>query len=248
MSVAASFGRAADYDAHAAVQRLVVDRLADRIAALPLPPQPRILEIGCGTGLLGVALADRLPDARWLMTDLSPAMLDRARQRFAGRETIDFAVMDGERPDVSGPFDLICSSLAFQWFADLPAAIDRLRGLLAPHGVLAFTTLAEGSFREWRDAHGDRPAGTRDYPSAEALAAPGLTIAMETIPMAHRDARDFLRAVKGIGAGVPRPGHRPLGPRDLRAVMRRFEAMGSVASYVVATGLAGPLSTRSISA
>jgi malonyl-CoA O-methyltransferase len=248
MSVADSFGRAAHYDAHAAVQRLVAERLADRIAALPLPPSPRILEIGCGTGFLGMALDARLPDARWLMTDVSPGMLARARQRFADRDGVDFAVMDGEAPDVAGPFDLICSSLAFQWFADLPGAIARLRGRLAAHGFLAFTTLAEDSFFEWRRAHGDLPAGTRDYPSAAALAEIGLDVAVETIPMAHDDARDFLRAVKGIGAGVPRLGHRPLSPRELREVMGRFEAKGSVASYAVATCIAPATPVESIRA
>ena len=116
----------------------------------------------------------------------------------------------------------------------------RLRRRLAPAGTLIFTTLAEGSFFEWRRAHGDLVPGIRDYPSAQALAAMGLDVAIETIPMAHTSAREFLRSVKGIGAGTPRPGHRPLTPRELRAVMGRFEAKGSVASYMVATCIAGP--------
>lgn len=242
MSVADAFGRAASYDAHGAVQRLVAGRLAERIAALPLPPAPRILEIGCGTGFLGLGLVDRLPGARWTMTDIAPAMIARAQARFAGRPGIAFAVMDGEVPDIDGPFDLICSSLAFQWFADLPGAVTRLRGLLTPEGRIAFTTLAAGSFFEWRRAHGDLPAGTRDYPSADALAAIGLEVAMESIPMAHADAREFLHTVKGIGAGTPRPDHRPLTPGQLRDVMERFEAGGGVASYAVATCIAkGPV-------
>jgi malonyl-CoA O-methyltransferase len=240
MSVADSFGRAAHYEAHAAVQRIVAEKLAARILTLPLPPAPRVLEIGCGTGFLGLQLVDRLAPAHWLMTDIAPAMVDRARQRLAGRPNVSFAVMDGEAPDVTGRFHLICSSLTFQWFGDLPAAIERLRRRLAPGGRLIFTTLAEGSFFEWRRAHGDLAPGIRDYPSAQALAAMGLDVAIETIPMAHTSAREFLRSVKGIGAGTPRPGHRPLTPRELRAVMGRFEAKGSVASYMVATCIAGP--------
>jgi malonyl-CoA O-methyltransferase len=241
MSVADAFGRAAHYDAHAAVQRIVAEKLAEHIVTLPLPAAPRALEIGCGTGFLGLELIDRLPGAHWLMTDIAPAMVDRARQRLAGRANVSFAVVDGEAPDIAGRFDLICSSLTFQWFADLPAAIARLRRRLTPGGKLVFATLAEGSFFEWRRAHGDLAPGTRDYPSAQALAAMGLDVAIETIPMAHTSAREFLRSVKGIGAGTPRAGHRPLTPRELRAVMGRFEAKGSVASYIVATCMAGPL-------
>lgn len=239
MSVADAFGRAAHYDAHAAVQRIVARRLADRIAALPLRQAPRVLEIGCGTGFLGIGLVDRWPGARWTMTDISPAMIDRARARFSGRD-IGFAVMDGEKPALSGKFDLICSSLTFQWFADLAGSVTRLRRLLAPGGRLAFTTLTAGSFTEWRRAHGDLPAGTHDYPTVQALAALGLDVTVETIPMAHAGAREFLHSVKDIGAGTPRTGHRPLTPGQLRGVMARFEASGATASYVVATCIAGP--------
>lgn len=241
MSVAAAFGKAADYDRHAIVQRQVATALADRIAALPLPPAPRVLEVGCGTGLLGAALLDRLPSARWLMTDIAPAMVERARLRFTDRPAVDFAIMDGERPDVSGPFDLICSSLAAQWFAVLPDAIARLRALLAPQGQLAFTTLAAGSFREWREAHRELPCGTRGYPSRDELAAMGLDVSIETHVLRHADARAFLHALKAIGAGTPRAGHRPLAPAQLRQVMARFEAAGAIGTYVVATCVGGPL-------
>lgn len=239
MSIADAFGRAADYDRHAAVQRTVAGRLAGRVAALPLAAAPRILEIGCGTGLLGAALIDRLPGARWHMTDLSPAMVERARQRFADRPDIAFATMDGEAPDIAGRFDLIVSSLAFQWFADLPGAIGRLGKLLAPGGHLVFTTMAAGSFAEWRVAHDGLPCGTPDYPGAGALSAMGLGVTVEALPVRHHDARDFLHAVKAIGAGTPRPGHKPLTPAQLHAVMRRFEEAGSIASYVVATCVLG---------
>jgi malonyl-CoA O-methyltransferase len=208
---------------------------------MPMPATPRVLEIGCGTGFLSIELVDRLPDARWLVTDIAPAMVDRARRRLGDRPHLSFAAMDGEHPDVAGRFDLICSSLSFQWFDDLAGAVARLRRRLSPEGRLVFTTLAEGSFFEWRRAHGDLAAGTRDYPSAGQLAAIGLEVEIETIPMAHKSAREFLQSVKGIGAGTPRGGHRPLTPAELRAVMGRFEAKGCVASYMVATCIAGPL-------
>ncbi len=239
MSVVQAFDRAADYDAHADVQRIVAARLADQVVALAPPPGSRVLEIGCGTGFLGAALIDRLPGARWLMTDVAPAMLARARDRFGGRSAIDYAILDGEAPGHAGGFDLIVSSLAAQWFADLPAAIDRWRGLLAPGGQIAFTTLAAGSFAEWRTAHGDLSFGTADYPTVERLAAIGLDVAIETLPVQHADAHDFLRSVKAIGAATPRPGHRPLTPAQLRTVMARFDAAGATARYVVATCIGG---------
>jgi malonyl-CoA O-methyltransferase len=237
MGIAAAFDRAETYDQHAEVQRRVAAALAARVAALPLPARPRILEIGCGTGLLGLELIERLPGADWIMTDIAPAMIDRARTRFGRREGIRFAVMDGERPDCTGPFDLVVSNLALQWFRDLPASVAQLRGLLAPGGWLAFTTLAAGTFAEWRAAHGDLPPATLDFASGAELAALGLDVSIDETLISHGSARAFLHGLKALGAGTPRPGHRPLRPAELRAVIERFERAGAPARYVVATCL-----------
>jgi malonyl-CoA O-methyltransferase len=199
-----------------------------------------MLEIGCGTGFLGAGLIGRLPFAHYWMTDIAPGMLDRARQRFSGAANVDFAVLDGAAPDVEGPFDLICSSLAMQWIPDLGAAVGRLRGMLSERGTLIFTTLAAGSFAEWRAAYGADQPGTPDYPTREALRELGLEVTVDVIERQHPDARDFLRALKAIGAGTPRPGYHPLPPAALRDVMARFEANGARARYVVATCVAGP--------
>src|SRR3546814_16589572 len=68
--------------------------------------------------------------------------------------TLFRSAMDGEQPCFAEHvrFDLICSSLAFQWFDDLHASVARLARWLAPGGYLAFTTMADGSFAEWRVA------------------------------------------------------------------------------------------------
>jgi malonyl-CoA O-methyltransferase len=237
-AVTRAFDRAVDYDRHAGLQRDVAERLATRIAALPLPPGPRVLELGCGTGFLGTALLPHLPDADWLMTDLAPAMVTRVAQRFADAPGVRFAVMNGAEPAATGRYDLICSSLAAQWFADLPAALARQYALLAPGGHLAFATLAAGSFAEWRRAHALEGLleGTPDYPAAATLAAmlPGGEAVTETIVVAQQDALAFLNALKAIGAGTPREGHRPLRPSALRAVMRRFEDGGARVTYTIA--------------
>jgi len=239
VQIANAFHRAHDYDQHASVQRVVADRLAARILALDLPPGARVLEIGCGTGFLGAGIVGRLPYGQYWMTDVAPGMLDQARRRFAGAQGIDFVEMNGAEPTIPGPFDLICSSLAMQWLPDLPDAVGRLRGLLARGGRLAFTTLAAGSFAQWRAAYGDDMPGTPDYPSADSLRALGLDVSVESIDHRYRNAHDFLAALKAIGAGTPQPGYQPLQPSLLRAIMRRFDAEGAKVRYVVATCIAG---------
>ena len=233
---------AATYDDAAPAQRAVAQRLAEKIAALPLPPRPRILEIGCGTGFLTAALRQRITGGDWLVTDLSPRMLDACRTRIGGGEDIAFRVLDGERIDLEpGRFDLVCSSLAFQWFDGLEAAIEDVSGVLAPGGWLAFSTLAEGTLAEWRRAHADLglACGAPDHPSCEALEAmlgPRGRIETETVVQAHTGAHAFLDDLKAIGAASPAAGRRPLAAADLKKVMRRFDEAGSAIRYEIAYG------------
>ena len=230
-------GAASSYDAAAVVQKLVAGRLAARIAALPLPARPRILEIGCGTGLLSAALRQALPDAQWALTDLSPAMVQACRERLGDPPDTRFMVMDGEHPALEpGAFDLVCASLAFQWFEDLAGALSRLRTLLAPGGWLAFATLGPETLAEWGRAHADLglQAGTPAFAPLDAL-APG-EIQTETLVHASGGGRAFLAGLKAIGAGSPAEGRRPLGAGQLRRVLRRFEASGAATTYQVAYG------------
>lgn len=238
-----AFAAAPDYDGEARIQREVADRLAARIAALDLPARPRVLEIGCGTGFLtGALIAAGVGPGDWLVTDIAPEMVERCRTRFADAQsggTMRFAVLDGEHgaPE-GGPFDLICSSLAVQWFDDAPAALARLAGLLAPGGHLVVTTLGAGSFAQWRAAHEAEgcTAGTPDFVAADAFRAlPSAAVTVEDHVERHPDPRAFLRALKAIGAGTSHPGHRPLSPAQLRRVMARFAQSGCEVTYEVVT-------------
>lgn len=250
--IARAFGAAADrYDQAATVQRLAAGRLADRIAALPLPPRARILEIGCGTGFLTRALAARLPDADWIVSDISPAMVQLGRAVIPG---VQAAVADGERPPFAdGSFDLVCSSLAFQWFDDVESALGRLAALLRPGGHLAFCTLLDGAFAEWREAHaalGLEADPGRATPAARLaglrIGAAALRLERETLVEAHADARAFLKSLRAIGAHSPAPGRRPLSPAKLKAVMARFEAQGAVCTYALGHGVLTRPSDRGV--
>jgi malonyl-CoA O-methyltransferase len=237
-----AFAQAPDYDGQARVQREVAAALAARIAALDLPAAPRVLEIGCGTGFLTGALLAEGIGGDWLVTDIAPEMVERCRTRIAvppQGPSLRFAVLDGEHGALpEGPFDLICSSLAVQWFDDAPAGLARLAQRLAPGGHLIVTTLAPGSFAEWRAAHtaeGIVP-GTPAFAPVEAFAAlapAGLDVAGHI--ERHADPRAFMRALKAIGAGTSHPGHRPLGPGLMRRVMARFAQSGCAVTYEVVT-------------
>ncbi|KRB82627.1 methyltransferase type 11 [Sphingomonas sp. Root710] len=237
--IAAAFGRAGGYDEAAYAQRIAADTLAARIAAADLRAEPRILELGCGTGFLTRALRDAIGPADWTVSDVAPAMIDRARA--ALDLGADYRVIDGEAVDPElGRFDLIASSLAFQWFADLPRAIAALAARLEPGGLLAFSTMAADSFPEWTAALAGEglPGGTPAYPdhaALTALAPPGFQTDVEIADVVQRtDARAFLRGLKAIGAGTPAEGYRPLPPAALRRAMARFDAGPRIVTWRIA--------------
>ena len=227
---------AARYDAVAPVQRLVAAQLAARIVARGLGAQ-RILEIGCGTGFLSAALAAAFPDAALVLTDISPAMLARCRARLG--EGPAYRLLDGEDPrGLDGPFDLIVSSLAMQWFGDLRGGLARLGALLAPGGRMMFATLGAGTFAEWTAAHAalGLASGTPVYPAPEALPWPegwAHAVDEEFVIQHYANGAEFVRSLKELGAGEPAPGHRPLPPGAFRRVLGALEGGFAVTYHVL---------------
>lgn len=237
--IAAAFGAAADrYDAAATVQARAATLLAANLGRERLPAAPRVLEVGCGTGLFSRLLVEAVPEGRFLLTDIAPQMVEacRARVKHPGA---DFRVLDGEAPELPpGRFDLLASSFAFQWFEDMGAALAGLATLLRPGGVMWFATLGAGTFAEWRAAHQGLglSCGTPAYPRPDAFPWPdGGDGRLEVHEMVEHpeSARAFLAGLKAIGAEVAAPGHRPLGAGALRRVMRRFERSDRVTWQVL---------------
>lgn len=238
-----AFGAAAaHYDDHAGPQRLAAALVADLAQRQRPNDVERVLEVGCGTGFLTRDIQTRWPGAELVATDISPQMLDKAAS--LGLVAGTFLTMDGEAPLFEGAwFDLILSSLAFQWFDDLGAAIGRLAGLLRPGGSLIFSTMGAGSFARWRAAHRacGLVAGVPDYPTLEELramlAGHGDAFAFdEDCALACGGARGLIAHLKGIGAVVPSEGRAPLRPGELRRVMAAFDADGGTDSYQLLFG------------
>lgn len=234
--VARAFSAAAGtYEAAAKAQELAAGRLAALILEHPLPASPRVLETGCGTGLLTRRLLAAIPGGTWLVTDIAPAMLDAARLAVADPRP-GWRIMNGERPDVpAGSHDLVVSNLAAQWFGDLGEALAAQAACLAPGGLLALSLPGVGSFAEWRQVHDDLhlPCGVPDFPDATNLAAcfpveGKLDLLTESFAVEHESGLHFARSLKDLGAALPRPGHRPLSPNRFRNVLARLSGPFSV--------------------
>ncbi|OAN50678.1 SAM-dependent methyltransferase [Paramagnetospirillum marisnigri] len=127
------------------------------------PPKPRILDLGAGTGLLSALVAQARPDAEFVLSDLSEAMLEQARRRFAGTTvTASFRVMDHLSLADEAAFDVVMSALSIHHLEDpdkraLYAACARA---LKPGGLFLnadqvagdTATMEDRYWRHWFDA------------------------------------------------------------------------------------------------
>lgn len=244
--IARHFGAAAPtYDRAARIQARIAEELARDIAAVLRPRQ--ILEFGCGTGNLTYALINLFPDAHLIATDLAPPMAALCRKRLGASAKLACAAMDAEMPAFpAAQFDLVCGSLAAQWFAIPAQAFAALGDLLRSGGVLALTTLGTDTFREWRAAAamlGLSPA-IPAYPSLAELdrqRPPGFLVEQgreQRLWDEHPSALDFLQSLRSIGADLPADHSHPLSAGALRKILRQVDAQGRVtATYHVLTVL-----------
>ena len=240
-AVAARFAaRAASYELHAGLQRSIADRLAD---FLPELERPRVLELGCGTGLLSRHLVKRYPDGYFVLTDVAPEMIAECRRNLAplGPAQISFEVMDAGEAGGHAGLDLIASSMTLHWLPDPAASVGRLRRFLAPDGVLLYASLGPDSFAEWRAALATEglPSGLVELPTL-----PGIVQEERLTPDA--DALSFLRRMKAVGGLTPKEGYAPLAAGALRRAIRATDAKGGkVAWHIVYGALKAPVASRS---
>lgn len=115
-------------------------RLYSRVTAdlldAELPLGARILDVGTGPGLLPLQIAAAGPQLRIDAVDLSPQMIERARQRAAAGQTgaaVTFTVADvAALPFPDATFDLIVSTISQHHWNDPGAGVRELHRVLRP--------------------------------------------------------------------------------------------------------------------
>jgi SAM-dependent methyltransferase len=106
--------------------------------AVPFPARARVLEVGCGTGVLTRALARR-PNVKAVVgVDPAPGLLDRARELAAGMSNLTFAVADGrELPFAEAGFEVVVFDSTLSHIPEPAPALAEAFRVLCPGGVLA---------------------------------------------------------------------------------------------------------------
>ncbi|MFA6568031.1 MAG: methyltransferase domain-containing protein [Victivallales bacterium] len=150
---------AASYDKTATFQKYAAGELAKKIFSRTpeLPPGAKILELGCGTGFLTKRLFTQFPEAEITVTDISGQMLELCKANTNGVKVWKkhFMKCDFEENIPVGNYDLIVSSLSFQWVLNLRRLAERMSILLSPGGAVFFSMLIEPTFGTLRKSFSD---------------------------------------------------------------------------------------------
>jgi trans-aconitate 2-methyltransferase len=116
----------------------------DLLALCHRVPGGRIVDLGCGPGILTVELHRVLGAGGTLGIDRSPAMVEAARSSFGDVTGVTFLEGDIGAWSDRG-VDLVAASASLQWVDGHPALLGRLRAALAAGGQLAFQVPANFS-------------------------------------------------------------------------------------------------------
>ena len=228
-----SFDRASRrYDSVSEVQRIMAGRLMELASEVKEPAA--ILEIGCGTGHLSKHLVRRWAGARLLLTDVSEAMLERARERLgtsAVGARVRWRVLDARGPDwaLAERFHLVASNAVVQWFPDLRAHLAGVAHHSLPGGHYLLAGFLPENLPELGKTLASFGVTLNVGHSRAALEAASRAAELrlqrfrtEAIVRDYAGARELLDALRTMGASRY-PGERPLARQALRELMKDYE-------------------------
>ena len=151
-------------------------------------PEPRVLDLACGTGSITARLLARFPNATSTGVDLDPALLAIARGTFESDERVSFVTADLKDPGWTtrlpyDSYDAILTATALHWLHSEALAVvyGQVAGLVrdggvfmnADHMIDESTPRINAAERAQRHAHMDRakPEGALDWAEWWQLAA-----------------------------------------------------------------------------
>ena len=124
-----------------------------------LPPEPRVLDVGCGTGRLALSLADRAKEI--IGTDVAESMVQRAREAAATGAHRHLRVIraPADQPLDVGSFDVVLLSGVLNYLedADVAKALRAAADALRPGGLLYLRNVCACAHQHYREAAPDRP-------------------------------------------------------------------------------------------
>jgi len=146
-------------------------RVPEVVAALALPADAVVADIGCGPGVFALPFARACPDGYVLAVDVEPRQLDALRERLLAEDVANVVPVLGSYSDPHlppGRVDLIFVADTYHHLEDRVAYFERLARALAPGGRLALVEYLPGDLPVGPPADHKLPAGVREAELGEA--------------------------------------------------------------------------------
>tara|TARA_B100000579_G_scaffold420212_1_gene419664 strand:- start:73 stop:735 length:663 start_codon:yes stop_codon:yes gene_type:complete len=202
-----------EYNIRSNIQKKVAKSL---VSLLPSIRKPKILEIGCGTGFLTELVLEKYPDGVIDATDISTNMLSLCKKRL-NKHNLRIFEMDGEYPkNISNSYDLIISSMVFQWFEKPIETLNKLNKI----GPVYYSTIGNKNFIEWKTVLKKNNFSSSIF---EEPLWPGV-IKDEFIRSSYPNAISFLRMLKKTGISTSQINHVQLSTPQLKKITRIFDS------------------------
>ena len=223
---------AATYDEAAVLAHEVAARMRERLDLMQVRPE-RLLVTDARAGADARALAEPFPKSRKTLVDPAPAMLTEARRRrprWRHRQEL-CAARTPALPFPAQTFGMAWSNLGLQWEDDLDAALGELHRVVAPQGLLLFSSLGPDTLTELRtalatvfgEAAPELPLFLDMHDVGDALTRAGfegVVMENETITVTYPDLAALLRDARATASGALLRERRRglLTPRQWRAL------------------------------
>jgi malonyl-CoA O-methyltransferase len=235
-SVAQQFSRAAEsYERGAGLHRHVAARLVEMLPEPDGSEAWRILEVGCGTGVLTDLIRRRYPEATLCAIDVAAGMTRYLREMHPNDKLLECVVADARTFASDRPFDLVVSSSSLHWAAPLSETMANLGRLTRAGRRLVAAVMVEHTLRELhalrRTIAPDkvplaRLAGANEV--VEVVARSGFVVrekALETVQTRYRSADDFLRTIhaQGLTGGEVSRAAQLLNRSELRRLIDAYD-------------------------
>lgn len=136
------------YDENAFVQRITAEKL---VSSLSQKKFDKILEIGCGTGILTKQIEQNLVFQKYFANDI----VEKSKNYIDGIISKNtFVCGNAQKIKLPHKIDLIISNAVFQWFENLDKVLEYYSSLLKIDGIIAFSTFSPENFLEIREVTG----------------------------------------------------------------------------------------------
>lgn len=223
------------YDSHCQLQMTVGENLINFIKHHS-HSYPRIMDLGCGTGIVSQRFASEFSHQEFHAIDIANSLLAKAKTRLLPIGANVYETDFDDLPPYHQAFDLVFSNMSLQWSANLTTTLQNLKNILNPQAIIAFSIPLTGTLTELKHNFSLNHFLSQDL-IQQQLAQCGYDVLIQ-----HREKKilrfdnllAMLRSIKDVGANfVGKRIHKGLRGKSFLQV-RMAQQLTYVIGYFIA--------------